>query len=58
MGSRTDLRRHHLEGLLLEANPTAQQFSQSVIPSIRDKSQGMKFLAEEVRREIDIRISI
>ena len=37
---------------------TAQQFSQSEIPSIRDKSQGMKLLAEEVRREIDKRISI
>ncbi len=37
---------------------TAQQFSQSEIPSIRDKSQGMKLLADEVRREIDIRISI
>ena len=37
---------------------TAQQFSQSEIPSIRDKSQGMKLLADEVRRAIDIRISI
>ncbi len=37
---------------------TAQQFSQSEIQSIRDKSQGMKLLAEEVRREIDKRISI
>ena len=37
---------------------TAQQFSQSEIPSIRDKSEGMKLLAEEVRREIDKRISI
>ncbi len=37
---------------------TAQQFSQSEYPSIRDKSQGMKLLAEEVRQEIDIRISI
>ncbi len=37
---------------------TAQQFSQSEIPFIRDKSQGMKLLAEEVRREIDKRISI
>ncbi len=36
---------------------TAQQFSQSEIQSIRDKSQGMKLLAEEVRREIDRRIS-
>ncbi len=37
---------------------TAQQFSQSEIRSIRDKSEGMKLLAEEVRQEIDIRISI
>ncbi len=37
---------------------TAQQFSQSEIPFIRDKSQGMKLLAEEVRQEIDKRISI
>ncbi len=37
---------------------TAQQFSQSDFQSIRDKSQGMKLLAEEVRREIDKRISI
>ncbi len=37
---------------------TAQQFSQSEFPSIRDKSQGMKLLADEVRREIDKRISI
>ncbi len=37
---------------------TAQQFSQSEYQSIRDKSQGMKLLAEEVRQEIDIRISI
>ncbi len=37
---------------------TAQQFSQSEILSIRDKSQGMKLLAREVRQEIDIRISI
>ncbi len=37
---------------------TAQQFSQSEIPSIRDKSQGMKLLADEVRQEIDKRISI
>jgi len=37
---------------------TAQQFSQSEYPSIRDKSQGMKLLAEEVRQEIDKRISI
>jgi hypothetical protein len=37
---------------------TARQFSQSEYPSIRDKSQGMKLLAEEVRQEIDKRISI
>ncbi len=37
---------------------TAQQFSQSDFQSIRDKSQGMKLLAEEVRQEIDKRISI
>ncbi len=37
---------------------TAQQFSQSEIPSIRDKSQGMKLLAREVRQEVDKRISI
>jgi len=37
---------------------TAQLFSQSEYQSIRDKSQGMKLLAEEVRREIYIRISI
>ena len=37
---------------------TAQLFSQSEYQSIRDKSQGMKLLADEVRREIDIRISI
>ncbi len=37
---------------------TAQQFSQSEIQSIRDKSKGMKLLADEVRREIDKRISI
>ena len=37
---------------------TAQQFSQSEYQSIRDKSQGMKLLAREVRREIDKRISI
>ena len=36
---------------------TAQQFSQSGIQSIRDKSRGMKLLAEEVRQEIDKRIS-
>ncbi len=37
---------------------TARQFSQSEYQSIRDQSEGMKLLAEEVRREIDIRISI
>jgi len=37
---------------------TAQQFSQSDFQSIRDKSQGMKSLAREVRQEIDKRISI
>ncbi len=37
---------------------TAQQFSQSEFPSIRDKSRGMKLLAREVRQEIDKRISI
>ncbi len=37
---------------------TAQLFSQSEYQSIRDKSEGMKLLAEEVRQEIDIRISI
>ncbi len=37
---------------------TAQQFSRSEYQSIRDKSQGMKLLAEEVRQEIDKRISI
>ncbi len=37
---------------------TAQQFSQSEYQSIRDKSQGMKMLAREVRREIEKRISI
>ncbi len=37
---------------------TARQFSQSEIQSIRDKSQGMKLLADEVRQEIDKRISI
>ena len=37
---------------------TAQQFSQSEYRSIRNKSQGMKLLAEEVRQEIDKRISI
>ena len=37
---------------------TAQLFSQSEYQSIRAKSQGMKLLAEEVRQEIDKRISI
>ncbi len=37
---------------------TAQQFSLSEYQSIRDQSEGMKLLAEEVRREIDKRISI
>ncbi len=37
---------------------TAEQFSQSDFQSIRDKSQGMKLLADEVRREVDKRISI
>ena len=37
---------------------TAQQFSQAGIQSIRDKSQGMKLLAEEVRQEVNKRISI
>ena len=37
---------------------TAQQFSQPDFPSSRDKSQGMKLLAEEVRQEIDKRILI
>ncbi len=37
---------------------TARQFSQSEYQSIRDKSQGMKLLAREVRQEIDNRISI
>ena len=37
---------------------TAQQFSQSEYQSIRDKTQGMKSLAREVRQEIDKRISI
>ncbi len=36
----------------------AQQFSQSDFQSIRDKSQGMELLAEEVRQEVDKRISI
>ncbi len=37
---------------------TARQFSQSDYQSIRDKSQGMKLLADEVRQEIDKRILI
>ncbi len=37
---------------------TAQQFSRSEYQPIRDKSQGMKLLAEEVRQEIDKRIWI
>ena len=37
---------------------TAQQFSQSEYQSIRDKSEGMKLLAKEVRQEVDKRISI
>jgi hypothetical protein len=37
---------------------TAQQFSQSDFQSIRDKSQGMKLLADQVRQDIDKRISI
>ena len=37
---------------------TARRFSQSEYQSIRDKSQGMKLLAREVRQEIDKRISI
>ena len=37
---------------------TARQFSQSEYQSIRDKSQGMKLLAREVRQEIDKRTSI
>ncbi len=37
---------------------TAQQFSQSEYQSIRDKSEGMKLLAREVRQEINKRISI
>ncbi len=36
---------------------TAQEFSQSEYQSIRDKSEGMKLLAREVRQEIDKRIS-
>ena len=49
------------EALLMFSNrleSTARQFSQSDFRSIRDKSQGMKLLAEEVRQEIDKRISI
>ena len=37
---------------------TAQLFSQSEYQSIRDQSEGMKLLAEEVRQEVDKRISI
>ncbi len=37
---------------------TAQQFSRSEYQSIRDQSRGMKLLAEEVRQEIDKRISV
>ena len=37
---------------------TAQLFSQSEYQSIRDQSEGMKLLAEEVRQEIYKRISI
>ena len=37
---------------------TAQQFSQSEYRSIRDKSEGMKLLADEVRQEIDKRIAV
>ncbi len=37
---------------------TAQLFSQSEYQSIRDQSQGMKVLAEEVRQEINKRVSI
>ncbi len=44
--------------LISRLESTAQQFSQSEIPSIRDKSQGMRKLAGEVRQEIDKRISI
>ncbi len=35
---------------------TAQQFSLSEYQSIRDKSEDMKLLAEEVRQEVDKRI--
>ena len=37
---------------------TAQQFSLSEYQSIRNKSRGTKLLADEVRQEIDKRISI
>ena len=37
---------------------TAKQFSQSEYQSIRDKSEGMKLLAKEVRQEVDKRVSI
>ncbi len=37
---------------------TAQLFSQSEYQSIRAKIQGIKLLADEVRQEIDKRISI
>ena len=49
------------EALLMFSNrleSTAQQFSLSEYQSIRVKSQGMKLLAREVRKEIDKRISI
>ncbi len=49
------------EALLMFSNRleiTAHQFSQSEIQSIRDKSQGMKLLARDVRQEIYQRISI
>jgi hypothetical protein len=50
---------HPLNGLLMFSSrleSTAQQFSQSEYQSIRDKSQGMKLLAEEVRQEVDKRM--
>ncbi len=37
---------------------TAQQFSQSEYKSIRDQAEGMKLLAEEMRQEVERRISI
>jgi hypothetical protein len=49
------------EALLIFSNrleSTAQQFSQSEYQSIRAKSQGMKLLAEEMRQEVERRISI